>query len=540
MLRRLSKRRAVPPQARAKVKHKGFPAPVRGLVTAENLAATGPASAQVLENFTPTQTGIKIRGGSPRYATIDESNVEPVRSLMAYIGGATRKLFAADETNIFDITSPVDENTAPTADVTGQTSGYYSYVNFATTGGNYMPCVNGTDELQLYDGSSWTAINGASTPAITHASVTTDELSHVSSYRNRLFFTRGGTLYVHYLPVDSIGGALGDINMSGTFKKGGAVHFTATWSLDSGAGLDDKFVVVSTEGEIAVFEGSDPSSSSTWNLVGVYEIPPSLGFNAIMKAGGDLVLGTEGGMIPISAAVTKDPAALSLSAISRNIEPTWLTEVVARRGLPWEIVKWPEKNLAYISQPVVSDANDTGCFVVNLQTGAWSQYSGWDTRCFALHDDQVYFGSNDGTIKKAEVGGWDDVSTPYTAKYAGSWDHLGSIGAVKAIKQARSVWRTANVFSPQMSGSINYALSFPSAPNGVSEAEDSLWDAGLWDEALWDVGQDFYTYNSMWVSIGKTGFSFAPQVQVTIGGANTPTAELAVFDVTYEEGGLVV
>lgn len=539
MLNRVGRRKAVAPQGRAQMGHKGFPAPIRGWVTSENLAATGPASAQVLENWFPTQTGIKIRGGSPKFATIDESNVEPVRSLMSYIGGATKKMFASDEDSIYEITSPTDSTTAPTADITGQTAGYYSYVNFATTGGNFMPVVNGADNLQLYDGSTWTEIDAASTPAITGQS--TDTFSHVSAYRNRLFFVEGGTMNVHYLPVDSIGGATGVISLSGTFTLGGSVYFTDTWSQDSGSGLDDKFIVISSEGEVAVFEGSNPASASTWNLVGVYAIPKPLGFHATMRAGGDLVIATESGMIPISAAVMKDPAALSLSAISKNIEPDWTTEVIARRALPWEIVKWPEKNRAYVSLPVTSDDNEPWCFVVNLQTGAWAKYVGWDTRCFVLHDDQVYFGSNDGTIKRAELGGFDDVSTPYVSKCAGSWDHLGAVGSLKTIKQARATFRTSNSFAPQLSGSVGYAVTFPSAPNAVAaEAADSLWDIGLWDEALWDSGIDLRTYTTRWVSIGKTGNEFSFQVQVTNGGTNTPTAELAVFDLTFESGGLVV
>jgi len=572
-----------------------------------------PQSAQVLENFTPTLTGIKLRGGSPRFATIDESNVEPTRSLMNYVGGNTRRLFASDETQIFDITSPVDADTAPTASVTGQTSGYYSSVNFATTGGNFMICVNRTDTLQLYDGTYFFPIDGTNvvtldydaetgtftngltitggtsgatgvlvaltddgttgtlymnnvsgtfqdnetitdsstgsadadgTTSTYYAAITgvdTSTFSHVNAYRNRVYFVQAGTFNVHYLPVDSIGGLAEVLTLSGTFTKGGSVYFTATWSQDSGDGLDDKLVVMSTEGEVAVFEGSNPSDANTWSLVGVYDVLPSMGFNAIMRAGGDLVIATEGGMVPISAAVTKDPAALSLSAISRAIEPDWLTRVVARGGLPWEIIKWPEKNLAYISMPVTSDSDEPECLVVNLETGAWARYTGWNTRCFAIHNDQVYFGSNDGTVKRAEIGGFDNETTPYVCKYAGSWDHLGNIGTLKTVEQARSIWQTSNAFSPQLSGSVDYRVTFPSAPDAVAaEAADSLWDVGLWDEAVWDIGAETSVVNTRWTSVGKTGFSFSPQIQVTVGGVNTPTAELAVFDVTYVSGSLVV
>ena len=45
-----------------------------------------------------------------------------------------------------------------------------------------------------------------------------------------------------------------------------------------------------------------------------------------------------------------------------------------------------------------------------------------------------------------------------------------------------------------------------------------VWDQGLWDHARWDQpapGRPVVT-NTGWVSIGVTGFSHAPIVQVTV------------------------
>jgi hypothetical protein len=534
-------RRAAKVAPRQSAQLKGFPAPRKGLFTSQNLAISIPETAIVLENWTPTLSGIKVRGGSPRFATIDNTNTEPVRSMMSYVGASTRKLFAADATNIFDITSPADKDVAPSADVSSQTSGYYSHVNISTSGGFYMYAVNGDDYPQLYDGSTWQQVTDVSTPfAITGLSTSQlQALSHVGVYRSRLVFAESGSLNIHYLPADSVGGAAGTLSLKGVFGEGGEILFTTTWSLDSGDGLDDKLVVVTTEGEVAIYENDFADAS--FNKVGVYNITPPMGKNAFIKAGGDPIIATKTGMVPVSQAVTKDPAALSLSAISYPFEDKWLEGVKNRSSLPWEVVKWPDKDLAYVSQPIDSDDDEALCFVVNLLTGAWSTYKGWDTRCFALHDSQLYFGSNDSKVKKAELTGYDDDDQAYLCKYAGAWDHLNVVGATKTVRQARAIFRTSNDFLPQISGSVDYATSFPSAPNAVAlEASDSLWDSGLWDEAVWDVGSESRTYTTRWKAIEKTGSSFSPQIQVTVAGNNTPTAELAVFDVTYETGKTVV
>ncbi|TIT88287.1 MAG: hypothetical protein E5W41_04085, partial [Mesorhizobium sp.] len=70
-----------------------FPAPIRGKISNENLAASKPQGATVLENWFPTSTGIRLRGGLNKKATIGAG---PVASMMTYDGSAGRFFFAAD------------------------------------------------------------------------------------------------------------------------------------------------------------------------------------------------------------------------------------------------------------------------------------------------------------------------------------------------------------------------------------------------------------------------------------------------------------
>lgn len=512
-----------------------FPAAVRGWIANESLAFPQPGGAFVLDNWFPTTTGIRLRGGNARHATI---GTDPVESLFAY-RSTLRRMFASDETSVFDITAPADPDVAPTADITGQTSGYYSAVPFTTAGGDFLYILNGTDDPQLYDGSTWTAINGASTPSITN--VTSADLIQGNAYRNRLFFVEKQSLNIWYPAVGSLGGALENITLSGTFKKGGVILFCATWSLDAGDGMDDKFVVASTEGEVAVFEGSNPSGTTQqdWNLIGVYATSRCLGKNAFLQIGGDLLLLTEEGITPLSEIIQKDPAALSLSAVSRAIEPEWKRAVADRRSLPWEVVKWPEKNMAIINVPRTSAGQELMCFVVNLETGAWGRYTGWDVRCVLSFDERAFFGSGDGRVRECETGGNDDGS-PYVCTYVGLFEHLGQPGVYKVVQQARPNFIASEPFNPQVSVSTNYTAQLPAPPNSVPNYSLDVWDQGLWDVALWDNGSSLPFPVFRWVSIGRAGMAMAPVVQVTCGIDPTPNAELLSIDVTFEAGGLVV
>lgn len=510
---------------------KPFLSPIGGWVSAQNLAAARPNTCLKLENWFPTTTGIKLRSGSLKKATISTG---PVVSLMAYIGGNNRELFAASATSIFNITTVADPDIIPTADVTGQTSGYYSFLNFATVGGNFMTVANGTDPVKTYDGTVWT------NPAIT--GVSSSLLSHVWAYRNRQWFIEAGSMNVWALPVDSIAGAATQLSLAGVFQNGGSLLTGGTWSMDAGDGLDDKLVVISTEGEVAIYQGSDPGDPADFSLVGRYVIPPPMGKRCMMSAGGDLIIGTEGGMVPISAAVTKDPAALSIAAVSRNIEPDWLNDARQRRTLPWEIIKWDSRKTIYVTTPVTStdDITPPMCYVINAETGAFAKNTGWNTRCGVMHDDFMYFGTNSGTVMQADIGGSDDGELIYHTSI-GSWDHMGAISAFKETKLARAIFTTKAEFTPKISISTDYTISLPTPPSAAQPSgSPGEWDVGVWDISDWDTGAIGYTVSTKWVAIQRSGYVLAPQIQVVSGSTIAPNAELVVFDLVAEQGNVVV
>lgn len=526
----------VPVQTQVRVKSQSFTfmPPVRGWVANEPLANAQPGAARVLENWFPTLTGARLRAGSQKYATISSG---PVLRMWTFKSGQTEEFFASDETKIFNITTVADPDVIPAAAVSGQTSGYYSTAQIGTAGGsNYLYAVNGTDSARLYDGSTWKAITAVSSPAIT--GVPTADLSFVWTFASRLFFVEKNTMSAWYLPVDSIGGAASEFSLAGIFQEGGSLLMGGKWSLDSGDGLDDKCVFISDQGEVAVFQGTNPSSAADWQKVGVYKITPPMGPNATMQAGGDLLIGTEDGIVPISEAVNKDAAALSLAAVTQKIEPEWKREVTARRTMPWEIIKWPTNNMMVVSLPVVDEGINPYCFVANLETGAWAKFTGWETRSIGHYESFGYFGTNSGVIYKMEVGGSDD-GTPYVCTYVGMPEHLKLPGAMKVIHSARSVFLSNVPFTAKISMSVNYNITLPSPPSSVANFATDEWDSALWDVGQWD-SQSNATVSTKWVSVGKSGFVASPQIQITCGVTPYPRTELIAFDVLYERGGVMV
>lgn len=507
--------------------------PVGGLMLNQPPGAANPVGAEVLENGIPTKRGVRLRGGLRKDATVGGS---PVTSLFAYRTGSTEALFAATATAIYDI-SGLDPDTAPTADITGQTAGYYSAQQIGTAGGEYLYIVNGEDSAQLFDGSAWTQITGVSTPAIT--GVTTSALSQVWLYRSRLFFIEGGTMRAWYLPVDSVGGAALDISLAGIFQRGGALLFGATWSLDSGDGLDDKCVFVSTEGEVAIYEGSDPSDAAAWSLAGRFDVAKPLGINGAMQAGGDLLIATVDGIVPLSEVVAKDPAALSLSAVTKPIEALW-NRLTVTATEPIELVKWSDRGLGLVTLP----END-GALVVNLQTGAWAVQTGWIANCAETYVGRCYIGRDDGSICAIDESGSDD-GTAYTMRICWPFTDLGDPTAYKVAQMVRASFFAANDVTFRAGISTDYTASFPNAPTGTEVTPSTdfmIWDVGDWDEKLWwseAVESQSTGIVAKWVSVTGAGFAIAPTLQITSGQDQKPNIEITRLDLAFETGGSVV
>lgn len=507
-----------------------FPAPNRGWIRNESMVAPKAGGAEVLDNWFPTPEGARMRKGSTLHGTIADA----VMHLAVYDDGGTPKMFAADEENIYNATNPADPEVALTADVTGLSSGDWSSQQVTTSGGTFLVMVNGSDTMQQYTGSAWREVTDATVPAIT--AVDTDDLSHVWLFKNRLFFVEKGGLDAWYLGAGAVTGTATVFPLGGVFRRGGALLFGATWSLDSGDGLDDMCLFVTDQGEVAVYQGTDPASADTFALVGVYQIGRPLHKNGHFKAGGDIAVLTDDGIVPISAAVKgTDRAALSGKAITYPIESAWRLLVSERGGssVPFTATLWHSETMLLIGLPVTGSFS-TICLVCNARTGAWGRFTGWDVRCSAVFNDRLYFGTGDGTIVRGEVSGADQ-GVPYTATFLPRFDLLGT-PAEKVALLGRIVARANNAFTPQLFANADYQVDIPTVPQSDSDTDTNLWDTGIWDQSEWGVPTDIKAKRSEWQSVGANGHALSLGLQITSGRTTAPDVELIALYLQYEAG----
>lgn len=431
--------------------------------------------------------------------------------------------------------------------VTGGTSGASAPIigvkpTTATTGTLYLGTVSGgpfQDDEAITDGATGSATaDGAGSVVVSAvvSGVATSALSALWVHKSRVWAVQKNTLVAWYLPAASIGGTATSFALRGVFRDGGSLLFGATISGDSGDGMDDRAVFVSDQGEVAVYQGTDPASASTWALVGVYRLGGRpMGRKAWMRAGGDIVIACENGLVPLSEAMTKDPAVLDVAAISQRIEDLWRETAEERPAStwPWEIARDDVNGWAMVAAPTSATVERRN-LVVNTATGRWAVWTGWDARCLGVLSRAVYYGSGDGRVLRTEAGGRDDGAT-YECRLAQAFNDFGAPGATKTIQSARMIALADGAFLARLSASRDYTVSFPAAPGVAAIAADNTWGTAVFDTATWGGGDPAYV-ETQWQSIGRTARAAAIQVQVTVGSGVALGLEVQAFDVLVDQG----
>lgn len=402
-----------------------------------------------------------------------------------------------------------------------------------------------TDDEAISDGESGSAkangaeaeVPGTDVSFKDDPGLTTADLAYVWAYKQRLYFIEKGSLNVWYLDVDQVAGELTALPLGGVFPLGGSLVFGQTWSLDSGeqGGLSEQCIFVSSEGEVAVYQGLSPEDTDTWGKTGIYRIGTPLGPRAWMRAGGDIIISTTIGKIPLSQAIRRDIAALAPVAVSYPIEEAW-REAVETRGKGWQCHLWPEGQMVVVAPPSGTDV-EPRVFAANAQTGAWATFTGWDVHCWCTFRGNLYFGSTGGMVIQAYVTG-SDRGVPYTGRYLPLFDDQGNPASLKIAEIARHTVRAVVELNETVSAHFDFDTDLPPAPSSVMVPVGSQWGNAVWGDFTWGARLGT-VLNHRWHSVGGTGYAIAPALQITSGSVAPLDAEIIRSEVTYQAAAIV-
>src|SRR3990167_547770 len=356
--------------ARAPARMKTLPPPVEGWDTREALADMPVKRAVILDNWFPGTDKVTLRRGHSSHATGMSGNVESLLPYTPVTG--TGELFAANGGSIYDVSAA---GAVGAAVATGFSNNRFQHVQIGTAGGNFLLVMNGEDTPQTYDGTTWANA--------TMTGPTIANLIWCNLHQRRLWFGEKESLTAYYLAVNAITGAASSFSLAGLAGLGGYIMAMGTWSRDGGAGPDDAAVFLTSEGEAIVYQGTDPSSASTWSLVGVFRIGKPIGRRCMIKAGADLIMVTQDGFVAASTILSADRAQAERVAISAQINKA-VNDAVRDYGalFGWQPFIYAKGTMLIFNVPVA--ATEAHQYVFNTITEAPCRFKGADALCWEI------------------------------------------------------------------------------------------------------------------------------------------------------------
>ena len=362
--------------------------------------------------------------------------------------------------------------------------------------------------------------------------VNSNTFVNVNLFKNRLYFTQEDTLNCYYLPVDSIGGAASPLYFGSIARNGGYLQAMGTWTLDAGQGADDYAVFVTSMGEVIVYNGTDPSSATTWALKGVWQLGQTFSRRCFFKWAGDLLLLTQDGLVPLASALQSSRLDPRVNLTDKIYYPISQAATTYYANFGWQIQYFASENMLILNIPTTSGNEQ---YVMHTITKSWARFTGIQAYCWeSSGDNSMHFGG-DGFVGNFYAS-TSDAGSNITATVQQAYSYFDSPGQNKRFTMVRPILQSDGGTPSVLCGlSVDFqpidnsgAISFNPSSQSVG-----IWDTAKWDDNNWGGG---LITTRIWQ--GVTGIGFAGSINLT---AVAQGIELhwASSDYVFEPGGVL-
>jgi hypothetical protein len=410
--------------------------------------------------------------------------------------------------------------------ISGATSSEYN--------GTYVITVTGATTF-TYTMASTPAANATVVGSYTVIGITgvnSNKFVNVNLFKNRLYFTEKDSLTCWYLPIDSIGGAASPLYFGSIARNSGYLQAMGTWTLDAGQGADDYAVFVTSMGEVIIYNGTDPSSATTWALKGVWQLGQTFSRRCFFKWSGDLLLLTQDGLVPLASALQSsrlDPRVNLTDKIYYAVSQA-ATNYYAQFG--WQINYFASENMLILNIPI---PNGIEQYVMHTITKAWARFTGIQGYCWEVSgNSEMHFGG-DGFVGNFYVATSDDESN-ITATAQQAYSYFDTPGQLKRFTMVRPILQSTGGVPSVLCGiSVDFdtqsqlgAVSFN--PNTLTEG---TWDTSKWDSSVWAGG---LITTKIWQGVTGIGYTGSVNLNAASRGIELHWAST---DYVMEGGGVV-
>jgi len=551
--------------------------PAKGLNARDTLALMGPEYAISLVNAICEPYGLRTRKGYTEWAA-GLPGAFPVHTVMSYYPATASpalalsarmrrlpmprrlfveprsvadppagKLFAATNGgHIYDVTAGGGGPwTAEAGVIAPGATDFWTWLNFQNLAGAFLVACNDDGGYAYYNGSAWSQpVAGTGVGQIDGCDPA--NFCFVMEHMKRLWFIEKASTSGWYLPVSQVTGTVTEFPFGEQFRHGGFLAALVRWTVDTGIDINDKLVAVSSQGDIVVYTGTDPNSSDTWQLQGVWYVGPlPLGRRSVINTGADVHVLSQFGVTSISRLLsTVDQAQQENQRITYLISPIIARLIRESSNLPgWKIVSIPKEELFLIGVPPDSLEFGGQYFTLKVPTNGWSLVKDVPYASFVSIDADCFAGTYDGRVVRAFDGPVDNVligqhtGTAITCQVTPAYNSMEQGFPLGAHQKVFKMFRPTFIATIPPQLTVEVLLNYEGPKRGVFNptmppSTDARWDLSLWDVGKWSGLQ---APIKMWIGLHGVGFAGTAQIDYVCGGDTV----LAAIDYWTEAGGIL-
>jgi hypothetical protein len=317
-----------------------------------------------------------------------------------------------------------------------------------------------------------------------------------------------------------------------------------TLTYDGGQGIYSYTCFFLSTAEMLIYSGTTPDiplseGVTGWSLQGLYTLPqPAFGGSVLPRAqcryGGDLYMVTSTDYVKLSQVI----AALREGAFPPRSKASGACLAAVAQGkalMGWQMVYWGGGRRLLVNVPLV--ASDPGAnnanfeqHVYNTGLDAWTRFRGINAYCWCVWDDNIFFGTEDGTVNQFGLATADEDPSgeqiPIDAFALQAWQLFGTAHN-KNVVAIKPVVRSAAAIYYEFGVGFDY--NQPDTPIAVQHfgsrtpwnttpwgtpwerptETDSLWYVAGGDGASVSIGMHAITNNEEAWIWSRTDFRFS-------------------------------
>lgn len=488
---------------------RAIPAAVRGWNARDTVDAMDPADAETMVNLWPGLGKVSLRSGFREWADgMGAGSIESIFEHVAVDGSKT--LIACANNNIYDASN---QGSSASSLNSGYTNNRWQGIVMNST----LVMVNGDDTPQKFDGTlAANTFTGIGTPA---------NLIHLNEYRSRLYAIEKNSTSFWVGGVEAIAGALTEWDVGFQLTRGGYLLASATWSVNSGNGLNDYFVAISSEGEVLVYAGTHPLTGGTFVLVHRSIYPRPIGRRCFVQFGTQLAVITVQGVIPLTDSIFQQGMTGNYETLSNRIELAFNERAILHSSnFGWQGVAFPFGQKLLFNVPLAENGQSYQ-FVMNTVSKAWTLFKDMNASCWCVFNDQLLFGGNDGSIYQADYGETDN-SEPINWEIRQAYNYFGDRGSEKHFKAIKPVFDATGSITFLIGVDVDGNNTNLGSPSTFSDNGATAWGSD-WG-APWGAEKEHF---EKWIMVSQMGRAGAIHLSGSYTGVQM---DMIAFHVAFE------